>query len=180
MIEIGLLAFMISGAFLGFVYLDLIYQIIGTVVVLKILFRQESRPAGSRNRNSEVIDRCSPTASRSGISPSTCGLVKRGLTVRSSRSVNLGNRFERLSIILAVILCVPASLLAQKRAWTTELIDSAGSESSLAVDADGNLHVSYYYPVEGSSSTVFVQPKVRVGLLWDWIRALASFPHELR
>src|SRR6266403_1809608 len=41
MIEIGLLAFMISGAFLGFVYLDLIYQIIGTVVVLKILFRQE-------------------------------------------------------------------------------------------------------------------------------------------
>ena len=69
--------------------------------------------------------------------------------MRSSRSVNLGNRFERLSIILAVILCVPASLLAQKRAWTTELIDSAGSESSLAVDADGNLHVSYYYPVEG-------------------------------
>jgi probable O-glycosylation ligase (exosortase A-associated) len=41
MLEIGLLAFMISGAFLGFVYLDLIYQIIGTVVVLKVLFRQE-------------------------------------------------------------------------------------------------------------------------------------------
>jgi O-antigen ligase len=41
MLEIGLLAFMISGAFLGFVYLDLIYQIIGTVVVLKVLCRQE-------------------------------------------------------------------------------------------------------------------------------------------
>jgi len=41
MIEIGLIAFMASGAFLGFVYLDLIYQIIGTVVVLKVLFRKQ-------------------------------------------------------------------------------------------------------------------------------------------
>jgi len=41
MIEIGLMAFMASGAFLGFVYLDLIYQIIGTAVVLKILFRKQ-------------------------------------------------------------------------------------------------------------------------------------------
>ena len=52
MIEIGLLAFMISGAFLGFVYLDLIYQIIGTVVVLKILFRQEI--AAQRARETEI------------------------------------------------------------------------------------------------------------------------------
>lgn len=41
MLEVGLLGFMVSGAFLGFVYLDLIYQIIGTVVVLKVIFRQE-------------------------------------------------------------------------------------------------------------------------------------------
>ncbi len=41
MIEIALLAFMTSGAFLGFVYLDLIYQMIGTVAVLKILLRKE-------------------------------------------------------------------------------------------------------------------------------------------
>lgn len=52
MIEIGLLAFMISGTFLGFVYLDLIYQIIGTVVVLKILFRQEI--AAQRAREPEI------------------------------------------------------------------------------------------------------------------------------
>jgi probable O-glycosylation ligase (exosortase A-associated) len=41
MIEVGLMAFMVSGAFLGFVYLDLIFQIIGTVVVLNVLFRKE-------------------------------------------------------------------------------------------------------------------------------------------
>ncbi len=43
MIEISLLAFITSGAFLGFVYLDLIYQMIGTVAVLKVLLRQELR-----------------------------------------------------------------------------------------------------------------------------------------
>jgi probable O-glycosylation ligase (exosortase A-associated) len=41
MLEIALLAFLTSGAFLGFIYLDLIYQIIGTIVVLKALLRIE-------------------------------------------------------------------------------------------------------------------------------------------
>jgi probable O-glycosylation ligase (exosortase A-associated) len=41
MVETALLAFMTSGAFLGFVYLDLIYQMIGTVAVLKVLLRKE-------------------------------------------------------------------------------------------------------------------------------------------
>jgi putative inorganic carbon (hco3(-)) transporter len=41
MIEVSILGFMISGAFLGFVYLDVIYQMIATVVVLKIVFRKE-------------------------------------------------------------------------------------------------------------------------------------------
>ncbi len=41
MIEISILGFMISGAFLGFVYLDLIYQMIALVVVVKILLRRE-------------------------------------------------------------------------------------------------------------------------------------------
>jgi len=40
MIEISILAFMVSGAFLGFVYLDVIYQMVATVVVIKILFRK--------------------------------------------------------------------------------------------------------------------------------------------
>ena len=41
MVETAMLAFMASGAFLGFVYLDLIYQMIGTTVVIKMLFRTE-------------------------------------------------------------------------------------------------------------------------------------------
>jgi probable O-glycosylation ligase (exosortase A-associated) len=41
MVEIAILGFMMSGAFLGFVYLDLIYQMIGMTVVLKILLRKE-------------------------------------------------------------------------------------------------------------------------------------------
>jgi len=40
MVEISILAFMVSGAFLGFVYLDVIYQMVATVVVIKIVFRQ--------------------------------------------------------------------------------------------------------------------------------------------
>lgn len=42
MIEVAILGFMISGAFLGFVYIDLIYQMIGTVVVLKMLYRKSA------------------------------------------------------------------------------------------------------------------------------------------
>jgi len=41
MIEIAILGFMTSGAFLGFVYLDLIYQMIGMTVVLKMLLHKE-------------------------------------------------------------------------------------------------------------------------------------------
>jgi len=41
MIEISILGFMVSGAFLGFVYLDVIYEMIGLAIVLKMLLRQE-------------------------------------------------------------------------------------------------------------------------------------------
>lgn len=41
MIEISILGFMASGAFLGFVYLDVIYQMIGITVILKMLLRKE-------------------------------------------------------------------------------------------------------------------------------------------
>lgn len=42
MVEVAILGFMISGAFLGFVYLDVIYQMIGLVAVLKMLCHNES------------------------------------------------------------------------------------------------------------------------------------------
>lgn len=41
MVEISILGFMVSGAFLGFVYLDVIYEMIGATVVLKMLLRRE-------------------------------------------------------------------------------------------------------------------------------------------
>jgi hypothetical protein len=41
MVEVAILGFMVSGAFLGFVYLDVIYQMIGLVIILKVLYRSE-------------------------------------------------------------------------------------------------------------------------------------------
>lgn len=45
MVETAILAFMVSGAFLGVVYLDVIYQMIGLTIILKMLYRQERRAA---------------------------------------------------------------------------------------------------------------------------------------
>lgn len=47
MVEAAIMGFMASGAFLGFVYLDLIYQMIGTTVVLKVLLRRELQALSS-------------------------------------------------------------------------------------------------------------------------------------
>lgn len=43
MVELSIVAFMVSGAFLGFVYLDVIYEMVGLVVVIKVLFWKEQR-----------------------------------------------------------------------------------------------------------------------------------------
>jgi putative inorganic carbon (HCO3(-)) transporter len=48
MVETAILAFMVSGAFLGVVYLDVIYQMVGLTVVLKMLYREEQREAFRR------------------------------------------------------------------------------------------------------------------------------------
>jgi O-antigen ligase len=40
MIQLGLITFLISGAFLGRAYFDLFYQLVATVVVLKMLARE--------------------------------------------------------------------------------------------------------------------------------------------
>ncbi len=45
MIETAFLAFMVSGAFLGVVYLDVIYQMVGLTIVLKMLYAKERREA---------------------------------------------------------------------------------------------------------------------------------------
>lgn len=49
MVELSILGFMVSGAFLGFVYLDVIYEMIGLVVVIKILLREEQHVALSES-----------------------------------------------------------------------------------------------------------------------------------
>lgn len=41
MLEVSLLAFLISGAFLELAYFDFFYQVIATIAILKILFRRE-------------------------------------------------------------------------------------------------------------------------------------------
>ena len=45
MLEIGLLAFMVSGAFLELAYFDLFYQVVATVGLLGILYRREVEAA---------------------------------------------------------------------------------------------------------------------------------------
>ena len=45
MVETAILAFMTSGAFLGVVYLDIIYQMIGLTIVLKLIYRREQQEA---------------------------------------------------------------------------------------------------------------------------------------
>jgi len=45
MVETAIVAFMVSGAFLGVVYLDVIYQMIGLTIILKMLYRQERAKA---------------------------------------------------------------------------------------------------------------------------------------
>jgi probable O-glycosylation ligase (exosortase A-associated) len=47
MIQLGLITFMVSGAFLGRAYFDLLYQLVATVIVLKMLARERERPPAS-------------------------------------------------------------------------------------------------------------------------------------
>jgi probable O-glycosylation ligase (exosortase A-associated) len=47
MVQLGLITFLISGAFLGRAYFDLFYQLVATVVVLKMLAQETPRTAQS-------------------------------------------------------------------------------------------------------------------------------------
>jgi hypothetical protein len=41
MVQVGLITYLVSGAFLGRAYFDLFYQLIATVIVLKMLARDQ-------------------------------------------------------------------------------------------------------------------------------------------
>ena len=43
MIEVSLIGYLVSGAFLGLGYFDLFYHLAATTIVLKILFQKEAR-----------------------------------------------------------------------------------------------------------------------------------------
>jgi probable O-glycosylation ligase (exosortase A-associated) len=44
MVQLGLITFLVSGAFLGRAYFDLFYQLVATVIILKMLAREGVRP----------------------------------------------------------------------------------------------------------------------------------------
>ena len=58
MVEVSILGFVVSGAFLGFVYLDLIYQMIAIVVVMKALYNKEvaAHMARIQEMNDQPLD----------------------------------------------------------------------------------------------------------------------------
>jgi len=56
MLEVGLLAFMISGAFLEFAHFDLFYQLVASTVLLHILFRKELILVGQPKRSHELAE----------------------------------------------------------------------------------------------------------------------------
>jgi hypothetical protein len=62
-------------------------------------------------------------------------------------------------VFVAGVLQLPSSLSAQTRIWTTEFVDSAGTDSSLTSDAEGNLHLSYRFPVTGQLKYGFREAK---------------------
>jgi hypothetical protein len=78
-------------------------------------------------------------------------------------SIEIGELFRKLTkflrgsrtrvgailFLLPALMSVPPIVSAQNWSWSTELIDSAGSDSSLVADSDGNLHVSYYFAKDG-------------------------------
>jgi hypothetical protein len=53
------------------------------------------------------------------------------------------NKVMLLAILAGLVLLVPCSVGAQNWAWTREVVDTFGSGMSVAVDGEGNVHISY-------------------------------------
>ena len=61
MLEVGLLAFMVSGAFLGRGYFDLFYQLVAATVILRLLCRQEMEAMAGETEEAETQPELSGT-----------------------------------------------------------------------------------------------------------------------
>ena len=57
--------------------------------------------------------------------------------------------------VLILLFIVASGAAAQTWVWKSEMIDVAGASSSLALDVFGNLHVSYYFAVDGQLKYAF-------------------------
>ena len=56
MVELGILAYMVSGAFLGRAYFDLYFQLVAILIVLKCLYKKEVQAALAAQRPAIVLE----------------------------------------------------------------------------------------------------------------------------
>lgn len=64
--------------------------------------------------------------------------------------------FRRTLGMLFWVICLQPAVKAQTWTWTTSQIDAEGTDSWLAVDGDGNIHVSYHYPTGDNLKYAFL------------------------
>lgn len=57
--------------------------------------------------------------------------------------------FPGALIVVALVLVLPLTAAAQTWQWSSQLIDAEGTDSSVHVDANGNVHVSYRHTAGG-------------------------------
>ena len=62
---------------------------------------------------------------------------------KRTRTTSLAHRALRLFIVLAALLCFTGSAGAQTWNWKSETVDDSATATAIAVDNDGNVHVSY-------------------------------------
>ncbi len=55
-VELGVLGYMVSGAFLGRAYFDLYYQLVAILIVLKCLYKKEVRAALAAQRSAIILE----------------------------------------------------------------------------------------------------------------------------
>jgi len=68
MIEVSLLGFLVSGAFLGFANFDLFYQLVAMVIILKVIYEKEMRPAlPVRSEQTESVEVVGDTLLTQGV-----------------------------------------------------------------------------------------------------------------
>src|SRR2546423_15540189 len=50
----------------------------------------------------------------------------------------------RCAFLLLLLILLPELLSAQNWVWSTEVVDTSGTSTSLAADAQGNMHISFW------------------------------------